>query len=53
MIGLVINEIVLYIFTDLVGVNHLISLIIAACVAWLWNFVARRRLFYGESFIKL
>lgn len=51
VIGLVINEIVLFIFTDFVGFNHLISLIIAAGVAWFWNFIARRMLFYGKDFI--
>lgn len=51
IIGLIINEIVLYIFTDLFGINHLISLIIAAGIAWFWNFIARRILFYGKNFI--
>lgn len=51
VIGLIINEIFLYIFTDFVGINHLISLIIAAGVSWFWNFIARRWLFYGQNFI--
>lgn len=51
IVGLIINEIVLYIITDLMGINHLISLIVAAAVAWFWNFIARRRLFYGKNFI--
>ena len=48
IVGLIINEIVLYLFTDFVGINHLISIIIAAGVSWMWNFFARRVLFYGK-----
>ena len=51
IVGLIINEIVLYIVTDIFGINNLISMVVAAAVAWGWNFIARRMLFYGKDFI--
>lgn len=50
-IGLLFTEILLYFFTDIVGLYYLISKIIAAIIVLFWNFLARRVMFYGKAFI--
>ena len=50
-IGLVFTEILLYFFTDIVGLYYLISKIISAIIVLFWNFLARRIMFYGRDFI--
>lgn len=50
-IGLGFTEILLYFFTDIVGLYYLISKIIAAIIVLFWNFLARRVMFYGRDFI--
>ena len=51
-IGLVFTEILLWFFTDILGMYYLISKIIAAVIVLFWNFLARRVMFYGRDFIK-
>ena len=48
-IGLVFTEILLYLFTDVLGLYYLISKIIAAIIVLFWNFIARRVMFYGTK----
>ena len=50
-VGLAFTEILLYFFTDIVGLYYLISKIIAAIIVLFWNFLARRVMFYGKSFL--
>lgn len=50
-IGLIFTEILLYFFTDIVGLYYLISKIISAIIVLFWNFLARRVMFYGKEFI--
>ena len=50
-IGLGFTEILLYFFTDIVGLYYLISKIISAIIMLFWNFLARRVMFYGKDFI--
>ncbi|AMD18445.1 polysaccharide synthesis protein GtrA [Methanobrevibacter sp. YE315] len=50
-IGLVFTEILLYFFTDIVGLYYLVSKIISAIIVLFWNFLARRVMFYGRDFI--
>lgn len=50
-IGLVFTEILLYIFTDIMGIYYLLSKIISAIIVLFWNFLARRVMFYGKNFI--
>ena len=50
-IGLVFTEILLYFFTDIVGLYYLISKIDSAIIVLFWNFLARRVMFYGKDFI--
>lgn len=50
-IGLVFTEILLYFFTDILGLYYLISKVIAAIIVLFWNFLARRFMFYGKEFI--
>lgn len=50
-IGLVFTEILLYFFTDVIGLYYLISKIISAIIVLFWNFLARRVMFYGKNFM--
>ena len=47
-VGLIFTEILLYIFTDMWGINYLLSKIIASILVLFWNFSARRVMFYGK-----
>lgn len=51
-LGLVFTEILLYLFTDILGVNYIISKIIASIIVLFWNFTARRVMFYGKGNLK-
>lgn len=48
-IGLIFTEILLYVFTDLIGFNSIISKIIASIIVLFWNFGARRIMFYWKK----
>lgn len=50
-IGLIFTEILLYVFTDILGLYYLLSKIIAAIIVLFWNFTARRVMFYGKQII--
>lgn len=47
IIGLIFTEILLYLFTDFIGLYYLISKIITTIIVMFWNFLARRFMFYG------
>ena len=48
-VGLIFTEILLYIFTDMWGINYLISKVLASIIVLFWNFSARRVMFYGKK----
>ena len=43
IIGLLINEVIMYLFTDGMGVKYYISKIAATAVVMVWNFVTRKK----------
>jgi len=47
IMGLVFTEILLFIFIDWLSIGYIISKIIASLLVMLWNFSARRVMFYG------
>lgn len=49
VIGLGITEIIMYIFTDRLGIYFMVSKIIAAAVVLVWNFMARKITLYDEK----
>lgn len=49
IVGLLFTEILLYLFTDVLGLYYLISKIISAAIVMFWNFIARRIIFYGRE----
>jgi putative flippase GtrA len=51
VIGLGLNALIIYVFTELVGVYYLISKIISTIIVFLWNFLGRRYLLL--NFIKI
>jgi putative flippase GtrA len=49
LIGLGLNALIIYIFTELAHVYYLLSKIISTIIVFLWNFLARR---YSLTFVK-
>lgn len=48
IVGLVFTEILLYLFTDVLGMYYLVSKIFSTIIVLFWNFFARRVMFYGN-----
>lgn len=48
IVGLGFTEILLYLFTDVLGLYYLISKIFSTIIVLFWNFSARRFMFYGN-----
>jgi putative flippase GtrA len=48
LVGLVILSLFMWIFTDIFGLNYLISKIIATIFVYAWNFFARRSLYHDK-----
>jgi len=49
LIGLGLNDILIWFFTDRIGIYYLISKIITAVLVYLWNFFARRYLLFNTN----
>jgi putative flippase GtrA len=49
VMGLGLNEVVLYLFTGLFGLYYLVSKVIATGVTFVWNFVSRKVLLFTPS----
>ncbi|MDR3137278.1 MAG: GtrA family protein [Tannerellaceae bacterium] len=41
-VGLILNDVLIWVLTDFVSVNYLVSKIITAILIYLWNFFARK-----------
>jgi len=48
MIGLALNEALLWLFTEPLGIHYLLSKIIAATIIFFWNFAARKRILFQQ-----
>jgi len=48
LVGLALLNILMWLFTDLIGINYIISKIIATVFVYIWNFFARRSLYHNE-----
>lgn len=46
--GLGLNELFLWIFTDLAGIFYLLSKILTAILVYLWNFFARKMILFNN-----
>ena len=42
VVGLVLNDFLIWLFTDCIGTHYMFSKIVAAAVVYLWNFFARK-----------
>lgn len=50
IIGLALNELIMWLCTDLVGFHYALSKIASTAIVYFWNFIARRQiLFRGEK----
>lgn len=45
-IGLVLTEIIMFVFTDVIGFYFMISKVISAALIFIWNFLARKVILY-------
>lgn len=48
-VGLIITEVLMYFFTDVLLVNFMISKVIAAVLAPIWNFTAKKTILYRKA----
>lgn len=48
LIGLGLNELFLWIFTDLLGIYYLLSKILTTIMVYLWNFFARKYILFNK-----
>ncbi|OUN70871.1 GtrA family protein [Barnesiella sp. An55] len=46
VVGLVLNDFLIWLFTDCIGTHYMFSKIVAAAVVYLWNFFARKYLVF-------
>lgn len=47
IIGLVLNNIFLYIFTDLLGIYYMLSKCLVIAITYLWNYFARKKFIFS------
>lgn len=47
IVGLGILSLLMYLLTDIAGINYLIAKILATVVVYMWNFFARRSLYHN------
>src|SRR5574344_699994 len=52
-IGLILLEIGLYCFTEIVGVHYLVSKLIVTAIVFFWNFFARKIFMYSHRFFNI
>ena len=46
VVGLALNDALIWLFTDCIGTHYMFSKIVAAAVVYLWNFFARKYLVF-------
>lgn len=49
VIGLGLNELILWVLTDILLFYYLYSKLVSAFIVWLWNFFARKLLLFNKS----
>ncbi len=49
VIGLGLTELIMWLFTDVIGLYFLLSKIVAAAIVLVWNFVARKKIIYTNK----
>lgn len=46
VVGLLLNDTLIWLFTDCIGTHYMFSKIVAAAIVYLWNFFARKYLVF-------
>lgn len=49
IVGLALLNILMWLFTDIIGFNYIVSKVVATVFVYMWNFFARRALYYNEE----
>ena len=49
IIGLGLNELVIYLFTDVLHVHYMVSKLISTAIVFFWNFFARKMLLFNKK----
>ncbi len=52
IVGLVLNELIIWTFTEFLAFHYLISKIFSTAIVYFWNFFARRYILYHDSRMK-
>ena len=47
VVGLLLNDLLLYLFTDRLELHYLLSKLVAAAIVLIWNFAGRKFLLFG------
>ncbi len=48
VVGLLLNDALLYLFTDVIGVHYLVSKLIATVLVMMWNFLGRKLILFNS-----
>lgn len=48
IIGLILTEILMFIFVDLVNINYMISKVVTGIIVVFWNYIARKIIIFKE-----
>lgn len=49
IVGLGLNEMIMYIGTDMAGLHYMLSKLISTAIVFLWNFFARRMILFNKK----
>ena len=49
VIGLILNNVLIYLFTDVVGLYYMLSKLVTAIIVYMWNFLGRRYFLFNAK----
>ena len=49
LVGLLLNEVVIYLFCEIVGLHYMISKLCSTIIVFFWNFFARRIILFTKT----
>lgn len=49
VIGLILNNVLIYLFTDVVGLYYILSKLVTAIIVYMWNFLGRRYFLFNAK----
>ena len=49
VIGIILNNVIIYLFTDVVGLYYMLSKLVTAIIVYMWNFLGRRYFLFNAK----